>query len=67
MGATNLTYPNADSMMGGPRGTPGRLERCIQSTGEGEGTLRESDHLEDLGVEWRIILKWIFNKWNEES
>jgi len=20
--------------------------------------------LEDLGVEWRIIIKWIFNKWS---
>jgi len=26
--------------------------------------LRERDHLEDLGVDNKIILKWIFNKWN---
>jgi hypothetical protein len=24
----------------------------------------ERDHLEDTGVEWRIILKWIFMKWD---
>jgi hypothetical protein len=24
----------------------------------------EEDHLTDPGVDWRIILKWIFNKWD---
>jgi hypothetical protein len=28
------------------------------------GNLRERDHFEDLGIGWRIILKWIFKKWD---
>jgi len=27
------------------------------------GNLRERDHLVNLGVDGRIILKWIFRKW----
>jgi hypothetical protein len=28
----------------------------------GWGNLRKGDHLGDRGVDWRIILKWIFEK-----
>jgi hypothetical protein len=33
-------------------------------TGFWWGELMERDHLEDLGVDLRIVLKWIFKKWN---
>jgi hypothetical protein len=32
-------------------------------TGFWWGNLRERSHLEDLGVDGRIILRWIFSNW----
>ena len=44
---------------------------CSTYEGRGElhrglwwGNLRERDHLEDLGIDGRIILRWIFRKWD---
>jgi hypothetical protein len=31
------------------------------------GILRESDTLEDKGVDRRILLRWIFRKWDVEN
>jgi hypothetical protein len=36
-------------------------------TGFWWGDLRKRDHFEDLGVDWIIILEWIFKKWDGEA
>jgi hypothetical protein len=38
------------------------LETGVMDTGHWLGELTERDHLEDLGVDRKIILKWIFKK-----
>jgi len=38
--------------------------RRKEFTGFWWGNLRERDHLEDPGVDRRIILRWIFREWN---
>jgi len=47
--------------MGRSCGTYGVQERSIQVYGGGDRL--ERNHLVDLGVDVRIILKWVFNKW----
>ena len=46
--------------IGGACGTYGGNERCIQ--GFGGRNLKERDHLEDLSVDMRVILKRILKK-----
>ena len=47
--------------MGGPCSKYWGEEGLIR--GFGLGNLRERDHLEDTGVDGRIIIRWAFKKW----
>ena len=49
--------------MGSECGMYGGQVKCIQ--GFGGGDLRERGHLEVLVVDGSVVLKWIFNKWDE--
>ena len=42
----------------------GEVEIIKVYTGFWWGNLRERDHLEDRGIDGRIILRWIFRKWD---
>jgi len=46
--------------MGGACGAYGRGERCAQGSSWGK---RERDHWGDPEEDGRIILRWIFGKW----
>jgi hypothetical protein len=48
--------------MGGACSMYGGVERCV--TGFGGGNLREGDHWGDSGIDGKIILEWIFGKWD---
>ena len=39
-------------------------ERVEVYTGGWWANLRERDHLDDPGIDGRIILRWIFRKWD---
>jgi len=41
-----------------------RVGRGEVRTGFCWGNLRDRDYLENLGLDGRIILKWIFRKWD---
>ena len=41
-----------------------RIGRGEVYTGLWWGNLRERDHLEDPGVDGRMLLRWIFGKWD---
>jgi len=45
----------------------GHVACMEESTGFWWGNLRERDQLDDRGINGRIILRWIFRKWDVRS
>ena len=48
----------------------GRVSRMGRRTGADRflvGKPEERNHLEDPGLDWRIILKWISEKWDQSG
>jgi hypothetical protein len=48
-------------------GNVARVEERMAYTGFWWEDLRERDHLGDPGADGRIILRWIFRKWDERG
>jgi hypothetical protein len=59
----HFTHYIITNEMGGACRAYGGQER---RTGFWWGNMRERDHLGDPGVDGRIILRWIFRKWEVE-
>ena len=55
-----LSDKTKKNYIGGTCGTYGEEQRCIH----GFGGEREGDHLGDPDVDGRIILRWLFRKWD---
>jgi hypothetical protein len=45
----------------------GKYDVADVHTGPWWGDLMKRDHLEDLGIDGIIMLKWIFKKWNGKA
>jgi hypothetical protein len=45
-------------------GRPRKQGSIVERDSEWWGNLRERDHWRDPGVDGRIILRWIFRRWN---
>jgi len=42
-----------------------RGNTAVKQSKENAGNTRDRDQLEDLAIDGRIILKWIFKKWDD--
>jgi len=59
---TNIRVIKSRRMRWAGRGMKHVLGRRDVNTGLWWDNLRERDYLEELDIDWRIILKWIFQK-----